>query len=988
MRMWLLMAGGCGVAAITIAAPAAAQARAFDIAAQPVDTALRVFGLQANVQIVAPRRLTAGKRTSPLKGSFAVADALDRMLKGTGLVARGVGSGAFTLVADAPAPDPQANSRATGANDPVAVPPPVSDQAPGSGGGEIVVTGIRSSLRSAQSIKRNSDQIVDSIVAEDIGKLPDNNASEAIARVTGVQVNRSNDEANGVLIRGLPNVETTLNGREIFTADGRAVAIQDFPAESLSAIDVFKTTTAENIEGGIAGLVNIRLRRPFDFDKLTVAGSIRGTYNDQSRKYDPIGSLLFSDRFDTGLGEFGVLLNADYSRAHYLNSTRFDGFLVKPGATQPIATPGIGHDFYLPQDVGIYYSRGERSRPSLNGSLQWRPSDRIEIHLDGLWQAFRGRSQDDFLDAPILAGNPTLTDVVLTSAGDNAQSLSTVSVAANGPSKNTNDTDTDTYQAALGGTYTGDDVKISTELAYTNSSVHSTTYNFDTALRTPPTLDVDFNVPAYGVEFSLPGTNLSDPNSYYFRGFYDYRGVTKGTQWQWRGDLDLKTSSSLFPHFQFGLRYTDRDASSRSGDRYAAFPQLRIPLEDVPGFAGAIIPAGFRGSDVQPLRNWFEPTRGYIREDVDQLRGFAQQGLAASGQDASAWAGALPAYNPVNNYAATERTYTAYTELRYAFDLGVPVDGDIGTRVVVTQNRLRGTTRNPDGTLSPTLGDEEYVDYLPDVSARVHFTDKLQLRLSRTEAVTRPGYNQINPALTLSQGTEGGTVTFTGSGGNPGLQPIRSNNYDASLEWYFARAGSVSVAGFYRKINGFINTLRDQEIVEGFGNIAVFRPVNGGSGTIKGIEAAFTTFFDFLPGALSGLGVQVNGTLIKGRQKLVTDLATGIATDNPLPGVSKYTYNLIGIYEKGPASLRVAYNYRSHFATDFTAGGLFNAEYTKAISRLDVSASLDLLKNLTITADATNLLRHPFEDYFGDPIYPRDVRYEARTFSVGARFRF
>jgi outer membrane receptor for ferrienterochelin and colicin len=105
---------------------------------------------------------------------------------------------------------------------------------------DIVVTGIRQSLSSAQNIKANSDAIVDALVAEDIGKFPDNNAAEAIARVTGVQVTRYGDEANGVLIRGLPNVQTTVQGREIFTADGRSVSIQDFPAQALSKVEVYK----------------------------------------------------------------------------------------------------------------------------------------------------------------------------------------------------------------------------------------------------------------------------------------------------------------------------------------------------------------------------------------------------------------------------------------------------------------------------------------------------------------------------------------------------------------------------------------------------------------------------------------------------------------------------------------------------------------------------------------------------------------------------
>ncbi len=260
---------------------------------------------------------------------------------------------------------------------------------------DIVVTGLRQSLASAQNLKRNNVAIVDALVAEDIGKFPDNNAAEALARVTGVQVERFRDEASGVVIRGLPNVQTTLQGREIFTADGRTVSFQDFPAQSLAKLEVFKNTTADSLEGGIAGLINIGLRRPFDFKGFQVAGAVRGTFNDQSRKYDPNGSLLLSNRWQTGIGEIGALVNVSYTRANYLNSVRYQGFqdYLLPGQT---ATPAaVGRAFTYPQDIGLYYARGYRQRPSVNGSLQWRPADNFEVYVDGLWQAYRGRSGDD-----------------------------------------------------------------------------------------------------------------------------------------------------------------------------------------------------------------------------------------------------------------------------------------------------------------------------------------------------------------------------------------------------------------------------------------------------------------------------------------------------------------------------------------------------------------------------------------------------------------
>lgn len=195
---------------------------------------------------------------------------------------------------------------------------------------------------------------------------------------------------------------------------------------------------------------------------------------------------------------------------------------------------------------------------------------------------------------------------------------------------------------------------------------------------------------------------------------------------------------------------------------------------------------------------------------------------------------------------------------------------------------------------------------------------------------------------------------------------------------------------FQRDVNGFINTYRNIGVIDPtFGPIDVFRPENAGDGKIKGVEAAFQGFATFLPGVLSGFGLQANVTYIDAQQQLPVALGVAGATGK-IPGVSKWTYNLIGIYEKGPVSARLAYNRRSAFVTNYSAGGAaaFAAEYTKAISRLDFSASVTPLEWLTITADATNLLGKPFENYFRDPIYPRDVRYEARTYSLGARFRF
>ena len=259
----------------------------------------------------------------------------------------------------------------------------------------IVVTGLRQSLQSAQGLKRNSDQIVDAIVAEDIGKLPDVAVSDTAARIPGIQVERRGGEASRVLLRGLDrfNYTTTYNGREIFTAETRSVALQDFPAGGISAIEAFKTSTANLVEPGIAGLINVRSRRPFDFDGLEVAGSVWGVYPDQSRDFEPNGQLLLSNRWDVGGGEIGALVNFSYTRLHYRDSVRRHGFFI--------ADLAGGRSPDWPE---IQYAEAERWRPSVNGAIQWRPSPDVELYVEGLWQGFRERSTDRQWAQPLWGG--------------------------------------------------------------------------------------------------------------------------------------------------------------------------------------------------------------------------------------------------------------------------------------------------------------------------------------------------------------------------------------------------------------------------------------------------------------------------------------------------------------------------------------------------------------------------------------------------------
>jgi TonB-dependent receptor len=231
----------------------------------------------------------------------------------------------------------------------------------------------------------------------------------------------------------------------------------------------------------------------------------------------------------------------------------------------------------------------------------------------------------------------------------------------------------------------------------------------------------------------------------------------------------------------------------------------------------------------------------------------------------------------------------------------------------------------------------------------------------------------------------------TGRGGNPLLEPITSRNYDLSLEYYFARTGFLALAAFRRDITDFIIDVTEVRNIPNVGPVRITGPVNAPSGRLQGLELQFRTFFDFemMPNWASGFGTELNVTYIDNR----LDAPVADRPDIEFPEVSKWTYNLVGFYEKGPITARLAYNKRSKYVQVFeaTPSAVIEREFTNGVSRLDGSISFTLNDNLTIAADVSNILGKPFrnfrttEDNF---IFPRDVRYEERVYSAGIRARF
>jgi TonB-dependent receptor len=622
----------------------------------------------------------------------------------------------------------------------------------------------------------------------------------------------------------------------------------------------------------------------------------------------------------------------------------------------------------------------------VNGSIQWKPNNDLQFYFDGLYQGFRNRVSDRRLFVPLF-GDGRFTNVVLGPGANQVQSLTADNVVAPFLFQGATTGETDTYQFAVGGIYDSGPLRISADLARTDSKFTNSIGSFDTFFVRNPTVDVNFNVPRGpgGVEFSFRNFDTNDVANFNFGGFFEGYQIARGDDYQARLDVSYETGFDIIPEIEAGVRFADRDGSFEDGFRFGNQNGGR-PLSQIPVDL-RISPRGFRGSDIQPVRTWVTPRRRSIRENIPELRelvGFTP--------------GRAPT-NPGSVFEANEKSYTAYAQLRYEFELGngATLDGNIGLRAVKTEFSIEDVN----GT-----DDNEITDYLPNASARIDFGSGIQARFGYTQTRTRAGFSDLRPIVLNSpdpclllppaQRPPSSSCFQTGQGGNPDLDPVNSNNYDASLEYYFARNGFASLGIFRRDFRGFVNRLNFRTDSPEFGpdRLVLNIPVNAGRGRIQGFEAQVQTFFDFefVPEFVRGFGIQANVTYLDDEQAIPD--APGAQADEQfgIPDVSRWTYNVVGLYERGGLTARLAYNRRSNFIDffDVTADGRIAGEFTRGTSRLDFSTSYTLFENLTLTFDASNILGKPFRNfrnYDENLSFPRDVRYEESIYAIGVRFR-
>ena len=798
----------------------------------------------------------------------------------------------------------------------------------------VEVVGVRHSVAGASQRKRDRIEIVDSVVAAEIEKLPDFNVTDALSRVTGVQILRDRGEGAGVAIRGLTQMETLLNGREVFTAgSGRNLDFADIPSEMLSAVDVYKTASADHIEGGLGGSVDLRTHRPFDFAGRQTSASARRIRGDLVRQDQAQFSTLLSDRWqDASIGQFGALLNLAYQKRAWREDQNSAG--------NPVARADIvpGRTVYAPNGFTETNSTGYRERKSASAVFEWAPDENLQLYAEGHYAEFLTIQNSYQISAPAsatyLAGSPVLVPGSNTLQGitwSNAQ-ISTAGAAR--------DTLDRTMQAAAGGVLSADALTLKGDLSYTQSH-NNLAYSALTLSGTAQQLTQNL---ASGLPASSVGAiSFANAGMWYAARPFD------GDLYALRFDGEYRLERGVVDTVAAGVRIAQRYAT------------------DAPGQVG-FFPASVSASAASTIviNN---PYANYPVGDPSLARNV--QGAC----NALGIACLIPAANPLGTWGIAEDTRSGY--LMATFKTAA-LDGNAGVRAVQTVESVSGNSGPAAGPFTPVSINRLDGDFLPSVNLRYLLSEGLYLRGAVSKSVTRQDFSQLSPSLTLNP------VQRIGSAGNPSLKPVRADNLDLALERYFDATTFVHATGFLKNVDGFVSTLIAPETYNG-ATYQVSRPQNTGSAKIRGLELGYGQFYDFLPGWLNGLGLQANYTYVDSASG---NLAAGQSL--PLQNLSRQSYNLIGMYQRGDLSGRLAYNWRDKFVSGIAnIAGMGNVPvYTRAYGWLDASVSLRVDRDLTLAIEGLNLLRTVRSSYYGVESMPQSMWVNDRQLAVTATMTF
>ncbi|GJI91292.1 TonB-dependent receptor [Duganella hordei] len=705
----------------------------------------------------------------------------------------------------------------------------------------VVVTGIRASMQSTLNLKRNSDGIVDGIVADDIGKFPDTNLAESLQRISGVSIDRSNGEGQKVTVRGVgPDLNMVLlNGRQMPTSNlgdlsGRAFDFSNLASEAISQIQVYKTSRADTPPGGIGATVNIMTARPFDNPGMHSSVGVKGVYDTSnnhlpdadkaSTSLTPEISGIYSNT--SADGRWGVAISGSYQKRNLGVNTAgipngwrgpFTGDennwgtipqAGQPGYSDITNRPKPGDVYSVPQNISYFMKGMQRQRTNGQLALQFKPTTDLTTTLDYTYSENKIQTRSHELSAWFNLG-PSVskwTDGPIASPIYYQENVTAQDIAMNGGDYATKSTNKSLgFNAVWKATPS---LKVVFD-AHSSSAVSQKDSPFGSA---NDLATVSFSRGNTGVDFthempvlSIQGANFTaapmQVSGSWFQDGYQKMTIDQG---QASASLKLMEASNL----NFGLAVTN--VKNRS-----AFQQVQSD-----SWGGATKASDYPQSLFQAddLRKYFGKMDGVNDPNLfNQIHTF---NFAAVRQVASDTTGKPALYmpsldNPDYDRRTTEKSKSAFVQLVTEWDTAIPIHTGIGARFEKTDVLSTALSQTPSEVRwvsqnefpitfagkAFTSQTGSYHNLLPSLDIDADLRSDFKVRASYGETIGRPRYDQIQGGTTI-----GATASVNGdsaSTGNPALKPVKSKNLDLSAEWYYDKRSLVSLGLFEKKLTNY-----------------------------------------------------------------------------------------------------------------------------------------------------------------------------------------
>lgn len=880
----------------------------------------------------------------------------------------------------------------------------------------VTVSGFRASLENTIALKKESSQIVEAVSAMDIGKLPDQSIGEAISRLPGIATQRLNGRASDIAIRGLSAdfATTLLNGREqVSTNDNRSVQFDQYPAELMSGVVVYKTPSADLVGAGLSGTIDMRTIRPLDYDHTVVSVNARGETNslgELNPKEGKYGYRLGGTYIDQYAGgKVGVMIGVALMDS--LNPyNEYAPWGWPSGTLNGQTVYGIG---------GAKFNSvvDDLKRNAAIATVQYRPNENFESTIDLFATTFRDDWRVARIEAPLYSWggqsptHPTITDGYITA--DTAFTPGVVEVGREESDQHNNDL----FALGWKNTYTSGKWTAMLDAGYSSVQRHSRLLESHAGTgpnQTGASDPMPYTMNQHNIMHVTPALDYGNYSNMLMTAPQCWGGqvgdVPCGEEGYVKFDkvhdhmVTLKAEaqyemSGLFKNLTLGLYYTNRTKTKSTDESFvtsketvaAAAAYKAAHGGSMTGFVqtGTPIPAQYRTGVSTGLSYFGFPAFASWNADAAM-----DNGEFVLTHNTGPWA-----YQ--KGYDVNEIVYTGYIKTDIDGTLfNHTLTGNAGVQFVLTHQSSSGygvsfPSSGPP-LVAPINGGTEYGEVLPSLNLAWELNDSSKIRLGGARELVRARMDQMVNVNSYGFSTSGTSFPdcpeanwqtcspWSGTVGNPKLKPWIADAVDVSYEYYHGKSTYLAVAGFYKNLESYIYTQKTPFDFTGYLVPTGFTPatyhgfvtedVNASGGAITGVELSGAVGGEIISDMLAGLGFTGNMGYTDSSMKGVSN--SGPST--PLPGLSKLTYNATVYYENSGFSARVNYNYRSRFFSEVKG---FDNSYTRNEfkeqawlgAQIGYTFEEGTMKGLSISFQADNLL-HETQTMYQFVSDPNDAR--------------